>query len=297
MATNLSNTTFSNIYKDDFSDSDNYHRILFNGGKALQARELTQSQTIIQKEIERMGTNIFRPGAPVTGGNVTIDNRVEYIKLATAQLPGTPSNLLGKFYKVASPNPQIIVKIKEVIPAEGADPETLIVEYMDTTAGTASATGSIRVGNGHVLQKIVGANDLTVDTSNPTAFPDMTTAASGATGRGTKAYITEGSFFAQGHFVFCKAQSCFVSKYKSNPNEDVGFQVTEDVVTVTDTSALYENSGAQPNLASPGADRYRITLELKTRTAAAANNFIYLARVDQGQISDEITLDTSYNQN
>ena len=167
---------------------------------------------------------------------------------------------------------------------------------MDTTAGTASATGSIRVGNGHVLQKIVGANDLTVDTSNPTAFPDMTTAASGATGRGTKAYITEGSFFAQGHFVFCKAQSCFVSKYKSNPNEDVGFQVTEDVVTVTDTSALYENSGAQPNLASPGADRYRITLELKTRTAAAANNFIYLARVDQGQISDEITLDTSYNQ-
>ena len=59
MATNLSNTTFSNIYKDDFSDSDNYHRILFNGGKALQARELTQSQTIIQKEIERLGSNIF----------------------------------------------------------------------------------------------------------------------------------------------------------------------------------------------------------------------------------------------
>ena len=151
-----------------------------------------------------MGTNIFRPGAPVTGGNVTIDNRVEYIKLATAQLPGTPSNLLGKFYKVASPNPQIIVKIKEVIPAEGADPETLIVEYMDTTAGTASATGSIRVGNGHVLQKIVGANDSTVDTSNPTAFPDMTTAASGATGRGTKAYITEGSFLHKVTLYFVK---------------------------------------------------------------------------------------------
>ena len=34
---------------------------------------------------------------------------------------------------------------------------------MDTTAGTASASGSIRVGNGHVLQKIVGANDATVE--------------------------------------------------------------------------------------------------------------------------------------
>ena len=51
MATNLSNVTFSNVYKDDFADSDNYHRILFNSGKALQARELTQMQTIIQKEI------------------------------------------------------------------------------------------------------------------------------------------------------------------------------------------------------------------------------------------------------
>ena len=46
MATTISNTTFSGTYKDDFLDSDNYHRILFNSGKALQARELTQSQTI-----------------------------------------------------------------------------------------------------------------------------------------------------------------------------------------------------------------------------------------------------------
>ena len=44
MATNLSNVTFQNVYKDDFRDSDNYHRILFNSGKALQARELTQRQ-------------------------------------------------------------------------------------------------------------------------------------------------------------------------------------------------------------------------------------------------------------
>ena len=238
MATNLSNSTFSNIYKDDFSDSDNYHRILYNGGKALQARELTQGQTIIQKEIERMGTNIFRPGAPVTGGNVTVDNRVEYIKLAAAQLPATTNVLVGKYYKVASPNPQLIVRIKEVIAATGSDPETIIVEYIDTTAGTSSGS-TVRVGNGHVLQKIVGANDSTLDTATPTIYPDMTTAATAASGRGTKAHITKGSFFAQGHFVFCKAQSVFVSKYKFNPSEDVGFQVTEDIVTVTDDTSLY----------------------------------------------------------
>ena len=47
MATTLTDTTFSTTYKDDFLDSDNYHRILFNSGRLLQARELTQLQTII----------------------------------------------------------------------------------------------------------------------------------------------------------------------------------------------------------------------------------------------------------
>ena len=51
MVTNVSKTTYLSNYNDDYRDSDLYHRILFNSGKALQARELTQSQTIIQKEI------------------------------------------------------------------------------------------------------------------------------------------------------------------------------------------------------------------------------------------------------
>ena len=62
MATTVQKNTFSTTYKDDFKDSDNFYRILFNAGRALQARELTQSQTIIQKEIERFGSNIFKEG-------------------------------------------------------------------------------------------------------------------------------------------------------------------------------------------------------------------------------------------
>ena len=57
--------SFASTYRDDFLDSDNYHRILFNSGRALQARELTQMQTIIQEEIGRMGRNMFVDGAPV----------------------------------------------------------------------------------------------------------------------------------------------------------------------------------------------------------------------------------------
>ena len=42
MATDLTQNTFSSTYKDDWDKNDNYHRILFNSGRALQARELTQ---------------------------------------------------------------------------------------------------------------------------------------------------------------------------------------------------------------------------------------------------------------
>ena len=46
-------------YYDDFDESKNFHRILYRPGLAVQARELTQMQTIIQKEMERFGRNIF----------------------------------------------------------------------------------------------------------------------------------------------------------------------------------------------------------------------------------------------
>ena len=39
-------------YYDDFADSNNYHRVLFRPSHAVQARELTQAQTILQSQIE-----------------------------------------------------------------------------------------------------------------------------------------------------------------------------------------------------------------------------------------------------
>ena len=72
MPNTFTTNTFATTYKDDFIDSDNYHRILFNAGRALQARELTQMQTIIQEEIARFGRNIFKDGGSVNPGGPTM---------------------------------------------------------------------------------------------------------------------------------------------------------------------------------------------------------------------------------
>ena len=81
MATTLTSNTFSSTYKDDFRDSDNYHKILFNTGVALQARELTQIQTILQNQIQRFGDNIFKEGAVVKPGGANLQAKYEFIKL------------------------------------------------------------------------------------------------------------------------------------------------------------------------------------------------------------------------
>lgn len=92
------NVFSSGYYKDDYRDSDNYHRVLFNSGRALQARELTQLQTIIQEEMGRFGRNIFKDGASVNPGGIpTINTDYEFVKLNTTTnaLPSDTTTLIG----------------------------------------------------------------------------------------------------------------------------------------------------------------------------------------------------------
>lgn len=68
-------------YYDDFDSTKNYHRILFKPGGAVQARELTQSQTILQDQISKFGLGIYQDGSKVSGGNITIDTQIVTAKL------------------------------------------------------------------------------------------------------------------------------------------------------------------------------------------------------------------------
>lgn len=278
MPNQFTSNTFLNTYKDDYRDSDNYHRILFNSGKALQAREITQLQTIIQSEIARFGRNIFKEGAAVNPGGLIVDNNYEFIKLNTTVngLPTNPADLIGV---TLTSNPSgIVVTVLEAIDDEGSDPAVLYVRYTNTTGGT-SGTDPIRVPAG---SELTGSGyTFTVQATNTVANP--------ATGKGTKLNIHKGDFFAQGHFVFAPNQSLILSKFTTNPSVDVGFKVFEDIVTINDTTALYDNQGVTPNLSSPGADRYRIRLVATTRDLVDSDeNFIFLAKVQEGVIFDEV---------
>ena len=236
MATTYTQNLFETTYKDDFKDSDNYHRVLFNSGRALQARELTQMQTIIQKEIERFGRNIFKEGASVNPGGQTLNTNYEYVKLDTSTyaLPTsltTLEQMVGDTFTGQTSN--IKIKVLEVVAATGSDPATLYVTYTDTLGGT-SGSAPVRMTPG---ENIVSTNSvtLTVQSTNTTANP--------AVGKGARISVAEGSFFVQGHFVHVKPQSLVIGKYTDTPTVTVGFKVVQDIVTASDDQDIYYNQG------------------------------------------------------
>ena len=67
-------------YYDDYSDSKNFHRVLFKPSVAIQARELTQLQSILQAQIERFGNHVFKEGAIVMGARCTYDYKYFAVK-------------------------------------------------------------------------------------------------------------------------------------------------------------------------------------------------------------------------
>lgn len=280
MPNSFTKTTFSTTYKDDFKDSDHYHRILFNTGKALQARELTQMQTITQKELERLGRHIFKEGSVVLPGGLTIDNRFEYVKLATTDTTGfaVGDTLTGGTSGVQA-------KLLRIEPDEGSDPATFYIKYINTSSGTSSDK-SIRFSPNESLSN--GSVSITSQSTNTDANP--------AVGRGTRAAIDGGgTFFVKGHFVTCDKEEILVSKYTSNPNEVIGFKVTEDIITADDTNALYDNQNATPNLTAPGADRYRIRLSLTLESLlSAGDGFFVYNRLIGGEVAQEVD-ETTYN--
>ena len=73
-------------YYDDFNEDKGFHKLLFRPGRAVQARELTQLQTILQNQIARFGQNIFLEGTVVIPGGLTIDTNYEYVKLQSGVL-------------------------------------------------------------------------------------------------------------------------------------------------------------------------------------------------------------------
>ena len=280
MTSQVIKNTFQNTYKDDYRDSDHYHRILFNPRRPVQARELTQSQTLIQKEMERFARNIFKEGAAVNPvANIFIDNTYSFVKISSVTT--FDSSIIGNTFTGGTSG--VSARILRVVDAEGADPATLYLAYI--SGGGVGYTNTVFTPGETITD---GSTSFTVQTTNTTINP--------AYGNGTLASIGPGEFFVIGHFVFFEGGNVLVSKYGQTPSTEIGFAVTESIVTAADEIALYDNSGDNYNLTAPGADRYRIVLTPTIKDNVDSDvMFIYVAKIEDGIVVASNNGRTEYN--
>jgi hypothetical protein len=126
-------------YYDDYDDEKNYHRILFRPAVPIQARELTQLQTILQNQVERFGDNIYKQGTIIQGCTFSYDYNYQYIKIRDLQADGQtaiPSNYSNLYATDVSSNLNAIV-VNYASGLESQDPDTniLYIKYLNTGTG------------------------------------------------------------------------------------------------------------------------------------------------------------------
>ncbi len=130
-------------YFDDYDQSKNYYRVLFKPGVAVQTRELTQLQTILQNQIEKFGDNIFKRGTIIEGCSLTYHTSLPYIKIRDLESDETPVNvaLYENLYVRNSANVSAyIVKTIAGFESKSPDLNTLFVKY--NNSGNDSNTSS-----------------------------------------------------------------------------------------------------------------------------------------------------------
>ena len=128
-------------YYDDYDDAKKFLRILFRPGRAVQSRELTQLQTILQKQVERVGDHLFKEGAMVIPGQNSIDLSYHYVKLQE-QYSSTDidaSQFVGR--AIVGKTSGAVADVVYSKDIENSDPNTIYVKYRTGTS-TLSFTGT-----------------------------------------------------------------------------------------------------------------------------------------------------------
>ena len=165
-------------YYDDFDAENNFHRILYRPGFAVQARELTQQQTILQNQIHRFGNHIFRDGSEVSGTSEFLDQvGVFRLKATYGGSAIDISSFEDKF--VRTRNSQELYKVKKAVAAAGGDFNHIYVQYIQQANTTAnSEILESRVSNNEVIDfgsSYINANNVFFPSANAGAAQILAT--------------------------------------------------------------------------------------------------------------------------
>ena len=126
---------------------------------AVQARELTTAQSILQNQITRFGKHVFNEGSMVIPGASALDVNYPYLKLQ-AQFSSVNIDVTNfpAGTRIVGLTSGAIATVLETVVADAVDPNTLYIKY-ETGVSSNTATGTISSGT-----KVVSSLSLSVGT-------------------------------------------------------------------------------------------------------------------------------------
>ena len=253
-------------YFDDYAESKKFHRVLFRPAFAVQARELTQSQTILQNQVERISDHLFEKGAMIIPGEIGFDLEYYAVKL-TSKTFATVAEYVGK--QITGVTSGVVGICVNAVATDGTDPDTLYVKYNKTGTNNTS---------------LVFTNAETIQARTVGSATVLATAVVNSTATGSAANIASGVYYINGFHVSVSSQTLILDKYTNTPSYRIGLTITESFITSNDDTSLVDNAQGSSNLNAPGAHRFKINLTLakKTLTSVDDANFVELLRLSNG---------------
>lgn len=270
-----------NPYYDDFDANKGFLRVLFKPGYALQARELTQLQSILQDQVSRVGDHLFKDGSRIVGGGISVRNS-QYIMVNAGSgtaIEGVTDyeTFVGGTLTDSSGNSARIVHYLEPDP----DTDNKLILVVDFTSGSAFS------------------GTLTF-TKEDLEITGLVTSSTQTSGECKVVSVSDGIFYVDGFFVRVQTQHyspfTITDGYRDLSFDDftvlskkVGFYVNRDSVTEQEDSTLRDPSIGSYNYNAPGADRYKIILSLgQADLDETPNDFVELLRFENGKITKKI---------
>ena len=277
-------------YYDDFDKDKNFYKILFQPGYPVQARELTGLQSILQNQVESFGKHVFKEGSMVIPGGIEYDPSYFAAKInpthlgidVSVYLNEIISNNEGKGTRVRGQNSGIVATIKNFIlpPTEGVEDITIFIKYVES--GDDGESAAFPDGEILILEETVTYGNTTLNINETV----LTLVSESATATGSAFGVNKGVYFIRGTFVDVPTSLIILEPYSIEPSYRVGFEILEEIVNANEDSSLYDNAKGFTNFAAPGADRFKISVQLTKKSLTDFNdtNFIELFRTTDGLI-------------
>lgn len=272
-------------YLDDFNEDKQYVKILFKPSKAAQTRELNQLQTILQNQISRFSSHVFKEGSIVSGIAITYNSEHKYVHLENRFNANTllsVASLTSNNLIVSNTGLRAVATvIKNGFTSQYPNTNRLYLKYL-TTGKNVSNNDVYEFTSGETLtvykdtQSKLGAlvannilDTINVLTANATA---------NATGTAYSIACSDGVIYQKGYFSKVQPQIVLVKEFDTNTaNYSVGFNTTESVVTFLQDNSLVDNALGEPNESAPGADRLKLSPVLYSvdKTTLDANSSFF----------------------